>query len=95
LAQNGFRVLDQQPTVQLPRDRHVQKGRWLVMYKSPTPQQQINHHLVTVLSGLTESVAQIGQALSVHLPIADIDEVADQLTVVNSHLSILDGLVNE
>lgn len=65
------------------------------MYKPPTPQQQVNHHLVVVLSSLTESVAQIGQALSVHLPAANIDEVADQLTVVNSHLSILDGLVNE
>lgn len=65
------------------------------MYKKPESQQQVNHHITVILSALTQSVAQIGQALSVYLPAADIDEVVDQLTLVNSHLSILDGLVNE
>jgi hypothetical protein len=45
-----------------------------------------------VLRGLTDCVAGIGVALSVHLPAADLDDVLDSLTVVQSKLNVLGRL---
>ena len=47
------------------------------------------------LSQLTEAVAQIGQALSVHLPDADIDHTAMMLTKVNNTLNVLERMIND
>jgi hypothetical protein len=47
------------------------------------------------LSQLTEAVAQIGQALSVHLPDADIDHTATMLTRVNNTLNVLERMIND
>ena len=45
-----------------------------------------------VLRGLTDCVAGIGVALSVHLSAADLDEVLESLTVVQSKLNVLGRL---
>jgi len=48
-----------------------------------------------ILNDLTECMAQIGQALSVHLPDADINSVATTLTAVNRKLNVLERYIND
>lgn len=48
----------------------------------------------TVLNDLTECIAQIGQALSVHLPDADIDSVAHKLIETNKRLNVIERMIN-
>jgi hypothetical protein len=49
----------------------------------------------TVLNDLTECIAQIGEALSVHLPNADIDRVASRLVETNTRLNVLERMIND
>jgi hypothetical protein len=58
-------------------------------------EEAFRNQVWTTLSELTECIAQIGQALSVHLPAADIDRVAHLLTVTNGRLNVLERMIND
>jgi hypothetical protein len=49
----------------------------------------------TVLNDLTECIAQLGEALSVHLPDADIDIVASRLSQTNNRLNVIERMIND
>jgi hypothetical protein len=58
-------------------------------------EEAFQNRALYALSQLTEAVAQIGQALSVHLPEADIDHTAMLLTSVSDTLNVLERMINE
>jgi hypothetical protein len=60
-----------------------------------TKDEAFRNQVWTVLNDLTECIAQIGQALSVHLPDADIDLVASRLVQTNNRLNVLERMIND